>query len=62
MTFTPLTARATNRLREHTLELVRLGIFQGQHAILTRCPDHDCRWTGWFIDTEMSFVAPRRDG
>ena len=53
MTFTPLSARAKNRLREHTLEVVRSGIFQGQPAILTRCTDHGCGWTGWFTDTEM---------
>ena len=53
MTFIALTARAKNRLREHTLEVVRTGIFQGQQAILTRCADPECRWTGWFTDTEM---------
>jgi len=42
MTFTPLTARAKNRLREHILEVVRSGSFHGQHAILTRCTDPDC--------------------
>ena len=53
MTFTPLTRRATSRLREHTLEISREGIFRGQRAILTRCTDSDCGWTGWFTDTEM---------
>ena len=57
MTFTPLTARTKNRLREHTLEVVRSGIFQGQQAILTRCVDASCDWTGWFTDTEMSHAA-----
>ena len=53
MTLTPLTSRAKNRLREHDLQVIRSGVFQGQHAILTRCADPDCRWTGWFTDTEM---------
>ena len=53
MTVTSLSTRAKNRLREHTLEVVRSGIFQSQHAILTRCTDPECDWTRWFTDTEM---------
>ena len=32
MTFTPLSTRAKNRLREHTLELIRPDVFHGQQA------------------------------
>ena len=57
MALTPLTTRAKNRLREHTLEVVRSGIFQNQHAILTRCTDPECGWTGWFSDSEMNLYS-----
>ena len=53
MIFTPLAVRARNRLREHELEVVRTGIFQGEHATRTRCADHAGEWTVWFTETAM---------
>jgi hypothetical protein len=53
MTLTPLTLRAKNRLRDHTLEISREGIFNGQPAVLTHCIDHGCGWAGWFTDAGM---------
>ena len=50
--------RALNRLREHTLEVVRTGIFHGQHASLTRRTDDGCDWNGWFTDTEIRLAQP----
>lgn len=69
-TLTPTSARAKNRLREHTLIIERTGVFQNAPAVLTRCTDTDCPniardgapWTGWLTDTEMNVVDPRRDG
>ena len=54
MTLTPLILRAKNRLRDHTLEITREGIFNGQLAVLTHCIDHGCGWTGWFKSDEIS--------
>ena len=54
--------RAKNRLREHDLQVIRSGVFQGQHAILTRCADPDCRCTGWFTDAEMVLTDLSQDG
>ena len=59
--FAPRTRRATNRLTEHALVVVREGVFQNSPAVLTRCTDTDCRnitrdgapWTGWFTDKEL---------
>ena len=53
MIFTPLAVGARNRLREHELEVVRTGIFQGEHATRTRCADHAGEWTVWFTETAM---------
>ena len=57
----PRSARARNRLRDHTLEVVRHGTLEGASAVLTRCTDRDCpniakdgtAWSGWFTDTEI---------
>ena len=54
MGFTPHTRRATNRLAEHNLVIVRQGVFQGQPAVLTRCTEPGCGWTGWFTPAEMT--------
>ena len=54
MTLTPLTLRAKNRLRDHTLEISREGILNGQSAVLTHCIDHGCGWTGLFKSDEIS--------
>ena len=61
-TLTPRSGRAKSRLNDHTLEVVRKGIFQNSPAILTRCTDTDCpnirrdgsAWTGWFTEKEVT--------
>ena len=62
MTLTPLTLRAKNRLRDHPLEISRVGIFNGQPAVLTHCTDPGCGWTGWFTDAEMVLTDFSQDG
>ena len=54
----PITQRAKNRVREHgdLMELVKIGQFNGQPAILAKAFDADpitnsC-WLGWFQDDE----------
>lgn len=54
-------ARAKNRLREHALEVVPSSEnFQGQSAVLTRCTDENCNWTGWFTHDEIALEGDRR--
>ena len=70
MEFTAHTRRASNRLTEHTLAVVRESVFQGSPAVLTRCVDIDCpnvsrdgsAWTGWFTDDEVDVVEHSRSG
>lgn len=60
-TLTPTSGRAKSRVNDHTLEVVRHGVFNGHAAVLTHCVDTDCpnlrrdgsAWTGWFTDKEM---------
>lgn len=57
----PTSTRAKNRLKEHEeVTLVRVGIFDGRIAILTRCKEH-CDWTGWFTSDEADWDIPKKN-
>jgi hypothetical protein len=63
----PKSARAKNRTRDHTLEVVRRGVLDGVPAVLTRCTDRKCpnivkdgaAWSGWFTQSEIEVRDPR---
>ena len=62
MEFTANTRRASNRLTEHTLAVVRKGLFRGQPAVLTCCTEADCDWNGWFTPGEMTTPSDTNRG
>lgn len=54
MNMTPHTTRANNRLREHSLSVVRTGQRDGARSTLTACTEDGCDWLGWFTREEMT--------
>lgn len=65
MRLTPIAKRAKERLKQHTVAVLREDYFRNMHSYLTVCVDEDCpnkpkdgnNWTGWFTDEEVDAVC-----